>query len=242
MGSTASTGHACVAPARVLPHHPQHQVHDRRCRRRPAGPPSPREIVVDRDRRQGTIRRMTLTFRVAALLSWWVLALGCVSAEVTPIGPSRPAREAGCPVQLFPSSRPTYEYVDIASVRAECHNGSSRTACIDELRAQACAAGGDTVYAFSEGYRAEYTLISATIAYRNDSTATGIAASGRAPVAEAHSCTPICSPGFACTSGVCIPQCNPACEAGEVCTRRRICAPVPVAAPVPAPSATPAQP
>jgi len=39
-------------------------------------------------------------------------------------------------------------------------------------------------------------------------------------------CDPPCSPGFACKGGLCTPECNPACEAGEVCTRRRTCEPV----------------
>jgi hypothetical protein len=46
-------------------------------------------------------------------------------------------------------------------------------------------------------------------------------------------CAPICSPGFACESGQCIPQCNPACEPTEVCNRHRTCEPA-AAVPVPA--------
>ena len=42
----------------------------------------------------------------------------------------------------------------------------------------------------------------------------------------ADACQPICSPGFACQGGRCIPQCNPPCEGGEMCSRKRLCEPI----------------
>jgi hypothetical protein len=47
-----------------------------------------------------------------------------------------------------------------------------------------------------------------------------------APAPAPGLCDPLCSPGFVCTRGVCTPVCNPACEADEICTRRRTCEPV----------------
>jgi len=50
-----------------------------------------------------------------------------------------------------------------------------------------------------------------------------------AAVSAASECSPPCSPGYACTGGVCAPLCNPACSAQEVCRADRVC--VPAAAP-----------
>jgi len=48
-----------------------------------------------------------------------------------------------------------------------------------------------------------------------------VAPTSAAPIA----CNPICSPGFACQAGRCVPQCNPPCESGEICNRQRVCEP-----------------
>jgi hypothetical protein len=159
-----------------------------------------------------------------------LLLAGCVGSEVTQIGPRRPGRARNCKVQTFPSTRPPYPFSEVASARAQCHYAMGRGACIDELREQACAAGADTVFGFSEGMSGEMTFISATFAVRT-ADAPPVVARGGQPAAAAATphdsatCTPICSPGFACQQGTCIPQCNPACEAGEVCNRTRQCQP-----------------
>jgi hypothetical protein len=41
----------------------------------------------------------------------------------------------------------------------------------------------------------------------------------------AETCQPICSPGFACNAGTCVPQCNPACGGDETCGNDRLCHP-----------------
>ncbi len=49
-----------------------------------------------------------------------------------------------------------------------------------------------------------------------------------APVAvqtPSASCTPICSPGYACEAGVCRALCNPACAADQICRTDRVCVP-----------------
>jgi hypothetical protein len=99
------------------------------------------------------------------------------------------------------------------------------------LRAQTCAAGGDTAYGFKEGINPDGAgmFISATVALRNRVGAppanAGVGTVAPIVDAPATSCVPICSPGFACTAGHCTPQCNPACEPTEICNRHRSCEP-----------------
>jgi Domain of unknown function (DUF4156) len=48
------------------------------------------------------------------------------------------------------------------------------------------------------------------------------------PVAKASpdaSCSPPCSPGYACQAGTCIAQCNPACGPNQACRQDRTCGP-----------------
>jgi hypothetical protein len=166
-----------------------------------------------------------------------------VDSEVTRIGPMRPARAENCKVQVFPATAPSYPHVDIASVRATCPNVLGRSACIDELQKQACLAGGDTVYGFAEGVHGPNTLLSATLAARDESPSTPAAAlltKRAAPVqaVDEQACAPICSPGFVCQSGSCIPLCNPACLATEICNRHRTCEPAPPHSQTPATAGT----
>jgi hypothetical protein len=172
--------------------------------------------------------------RTAAVVLTGVLAISCVDSEVTLIAPRRPARPEHCPVQLFPTTHPSYPSVDLASVRATCDNVVGRDACVEQLRMQACAVGGDTVYGFAEGVNPNGgggTFISATVAARSEVSPASAGAAAPAVDAAADGCTPICSPGFACRGGQCIPQCNPACEPTEICNRHRTCEPVAPAAP-----------
>jgi hypothetical protein len=156
-----------------------------------------------------------------------LLAVGCVGAEVTPIGPRRASLPLNCQVQIFPATPPPYPFSEVASARAKCHFSSGRNACIEELRKEACAAGADTIFGFSEGMKGEFTFISATLAAAEHSGAPPpYRPTPWQPAAPgADGCNPICSPGFACTAGRCVPQCNPPCEGGEVCSRNRVCEP-----------------
>jgi hypothetical protein len=162
-------------------------------------------------------------------------AASCASSEVAPDAPRRPPLPANCPVQLFPTTRPSYPSVDLGLVRAVCNRALGRTACVDKLRIQACAAGGDTAYGFKEGINPDGAgmFISATVALRNRAGAPPPSAGAAtvAPIVDAPAagCLPICSPGFACQAGQCIPECNPACESTEICNRHRICEPAPAA-------------
>src|SRR3954468_7482217 len=130
---------------------------------------------------------------VAALVT---LSFSCVNSEVTPIGTTYPSRAPGCTVNVFPSTRPDYDYVDVASARAKCHFTYGRSACIDQLKEDACKAGGDTVYAFSEGVMGEFTMISATLARKTKPNKVAAPAAEPAAVpasAPSDGCDPPCS-------------------------------------------------
>jgi len=162
-----------------------------------------------------------------------VSAASCASSEVTPNAPRRPPLPENCPVHLFPTTHPSYPSTDLTSVRVLCNRALGRARCLEKLRVQTCAAGGDTAYGFKEGITPDGAgmFMKATVAARSDISPASPRAvpTGPAEGASAASCTPICSPGFACQAGQCIPQCNPACEPTEICDRHRTCEPAPAA-------------
>ncbi len=145
-----------------------------------------------------------------------VLPSCSVWSEVTPIGRTYPPKPKDCAVDVFPATRPPYPYVDIASARAMCHR-MAREACIERLKSDVCEAGGDALYAFSEGLDPNQTVISVVIAKRTGSPAPP------PPPPSTGTCTPVCSPGFHCWGGVCMPECNPSCAPGDTCGNDRLC-------------------
>ena len=149
-------------------------------------------------------------------------SLSCISSELTPLSNNqRPSRPAGCPLQVFPTTQPDYPHENVASVRVQCDPVVGRPPCVDALKGKACDAGADTVYGFQEGNSGGFMFISATLANRTN---------GQTPPAGTSGCSPICSPGFDCQTGRCIPVCNPPCEAAEICNRKRTCEPAAAAA------------
>ena len=165
------------------------------------------------------------------------LVASCAAAASAPNAPRRPPLAEDCPIQLFPATHPSYAVVDLAPVQVVCNRGLGRAPCLEKLRRQACATGADTAYGFNEGISPDGAgmVISATVAVRREAPAGRPGAVTAAPVEEdsGSACAPICSPGFACQAGQCIPQCNPACEPTEICNRHRICEP---ARAIPAPA------
>jgi hypothetical protein len=150
-----------------------------------------------------------------------VLVASClgVQAKVTLVSPARPPLMGGyCPVQVFPKARPWYAFTDLATIQVLC---DTPDLCVDEMRHQACLVGGDTVYGFIQ--QPGFNRVSATLAVRTETVA-GVPPSEAGWVAD-PSCSPICSPGYVCLEGRCIPPCSPACAANETCTPARICTP-----------------
>ena len=139
----------------------------------------------------------------------------CSTSNAKHIGPPMPARPIGCAVAFFSRAAPPYEYVDIASVKARCRYSTDRIACEDELRAKACALGGDTVYGFARAATRDHTLVSATVAYRRKRGAD--VSSGPAL------CTPACGAGQKCEDGECVPACSPNCGSPTPCAAGQSC-------------------
>jgi hypothetical protein len=152
------------------------------------------------------------------VLALALLSGACANSLVTPIGARRPSRPEGCALDLYPTAPPPYAYTPIANVRTGC-DPVRRNTCVDQLRAEACLAGADGIVGFKES-RSEFDMfIEATFFVK------GVAAPEVPAAGAANACQPICSPGFACHGGQCIPQCNPPCAVGEICSRKRVCEP-----------------
>jgi hypothetical protein len=115
-----------------------------------------------------------------------------------------------------------YPHQDIARAKTECPDHmADEELCFDSMRRKACLAGADTIYGIAETREGGGGYLNAIFA-RSLPGPIDSAISG-APAERA--CDPICSPGFACERGTCLPQCNPKCAADELCTRQRLCAP-----------------
>jgi hypothetical protein len=157
---------------------------------------------------------------------------GCSHHDaIAPVGPQRPALSGDCPVRIFSAGPPSYAVVDVAATKTRCYD--RREDCLGRLRPEACAAGADTIYVVAESVRDRASFFAVELAVRAP-----LAADGAGRSLEA-ACVPICSPGFACQAGQCVPQCNPSCEAGEICTRRRICEAAPPASGAPSDGGSP---
>jgi hypothetical protein len=169
--------------------------------------------------------------RAPAVATAALLLVGaCSGMEVTRIGPKRPSRTETCQIDVFFSALPPYPVVDIASARTMCHVLSGRNACMEDLRKEACRLGAHAMYGFSEAIRADYNYVSATFGVQDAVVPHRPIHDGQVQTqaagpsdGEGSDCDPICSPGFACRGGQCMPQCNPPCASGEVCGRKRVC-------------------
>ena len=137
-----------------------------------------------------------------------VMSAGACAGSSTSHGPPLKARPAGCSIAFFAKTPPTYPYVDIATVRTRCRYTTDRIGCTDELRSQACALGGDTVYGFARAATRDHTLVLAKVAYRRGGPVD-------APSTTAK-CTPACGSGMKCEEGECVPACSPNCSPSQI--------------------------
>jgi hypothetical protein len=164
-----------------------------------------------------------LSLMKCRLLFLAVVSVGaCSTSNVKPLGPPMPARPLGCAVAFFARTPPPYEYVDIASVKARCRYSTDRIGCEDELRAKACALGGDTVYGFARAATRDHTLVSAKVAYRRKG--------GADTAAGPALCAPACGAGQKCEDGECVPACSPNCGSANLCGAGKSCGSVEKAA------------
>lgn len=77
-----------------------------------------------------------------------VLGLGACSSS-QPSTSRFPAKEVGCPVQIFENAPPV-PTENIGSVRARCAGDIAHDECIRELKDQACRLGADVVWGVAD--------------------------------------------------------------------------------------------
>ena len=154
-----------------------------------------------------------------------LLTGGCeladIGTEVKYVGPFQTARPFDCRMQMVFGPLP-YPHQDVARARTECPDHmDDEELCFDSMRRKACSAGADIVYGIAETREGGVAYLNATFAHSLPGPIGGATSGGPAELA----CDPICSPGFVCERGTCLPQCNPKCASDEICTRQRLCAP-----------------
>lgn len=180
--------------------------------------------------RYSTRMSRSRVLRIAVLLVIAIGYLACVQATVhrtatTPI----PPREPRCVFEVV-STHPGPGYLEVAQISVDgpgdqvagyYHNPREFA---NEVREKVCAAGGDVLMTEINGFG---SIIHAIVFHRVAAPEPPPAASSPAidPNAPPYAglCEPICSPGFACIQGTCIPQCNPACTGSDVCGNDRLC-------------------
>ena len=162
-------------------------------------------------------------------------AAACTAQPVLrPTGTQKfPPYLSNCKFQLR-ATHPGPRYVEVAQISIEgkrldpaVYRSARKFA--DTVQAEICATGGDALVTEDNG---KGEIVSGIVCHQIDQPEPGpvpaaalpTSASGP-PAAWSGTCEPICSPGFACDNGVCIPQCNPACIDGETCGRDRLCHP-----------------
>lgn len=168
------------------------------------------------------MRSVPLT-RTIATVAVVVAAFGCAEPVLHKSGGTTfPALPKGCPLTVV-ATHPGPDYTEIAQITIEGDQsfgaGTYRDpqAFANVVHDRICAAGGDTLITEVNGFG----VIARGIVLRRVATA----APAAVPI-PAGACEPLCSPGFLCTQGKCIPQCNPACTADQACGNDRLCHPL----------------
>jgi hypothetical protein len=148
--------------------------------------------------------------------------LADIGTEVKYVGPFQTARPLDCRMQMTFGPLP-YPHQDLARAKTECpDHAADEELCFDSMRREACLVGADTVYGIAETREGGVGYLNATFARLSPGPIDRATSGAPAQLA----CDPICSPGFACERGTCLPRCNPTCATDEICTRQRLCAPV----------------
>jgi hypothetical protein len=125
-------------------------------------------------------------------------------------------------------SHPGPGYLEIAQIAVEgpaeqvARHYHDPMVFANEVRTRVCAAGGDVLMTEVNGAGA---IVHAIVFHRVDEPQPPPQGRPAEPVPAADTCNPICSPGFSCNAGTCVPQCNPACTEAETCGNDRLCHP-----------------
>jgi hypothetical protein len=138
-----------------------------------------------------------------------------------------PAREPSCVFDVV-GSHPGPGYVEVAQISIEGNrsNGAGQYDNPQEfanvVHAKICAVGGDVLATEVNGVG---VIVRGIVFHRVDEPQPPPQGRPAEPVPAADTCNPICSPGFSCNAGTCVPQCNPACTEAETCGNDRLCHP-----------------
>lgn len=151
---------------------------------------------------------------------------GCAEPVLHKAGDATfPPRPKGCLLAVL-ATHPGPEYVEVAQITIEGDRsfgaGTYRDPqeFADVVHDRVCASGGDTLITEVNGFG----IITRGIVLRKvASPARDTGAPATLAPAAAGACEPICSPGFRCNAGTCVPECNPSCTDGEVCGTDRLC-------------------
>ena len=166
------------------------------------------------------------------LLVRWVTAVVLVAAAsgcARPVlhksgGTAFPARPRGCALAVV-ATLPGPEYLELAQITIEGDRSFGAGTYHDpqefanKVRDDVCAVGGDTLVTEVNGFG----VIARGIVLRRVASPAAAAAAPAPTPGRASTCEPLCSPGFLCTAGTCIPQCNPRCVDNETCGNDRLC-------------------
>jgi hypothetical protein len=138
-------------------------------------------------------------------------------------GATFPAREPTCEFDVR-GSVPGPGYVEIGQLTIEGDRSMGAGSFSDpnqfanRVRGEVCAVGGDALVTEVNGFG---IIARGVVFHKTDEVAPKLAPTPA--VTQGEGCEPICSPGFRCMSGACIPQCNPACAPTEKCGNDRVC-------------------
>ena len=143
-----------------------------------------------------------------------------------------PPRPANCDLRVV-GAHPGPGYEEIGTITIEGSRDymyEDPEAFVDRVRPELCAAGANVVVTEVNGRGYVARGIAFVNIYEDSDSHPSADASASPPPpppppTTGAECTPICSPGFACSAGTCIPQCNPACTPTEECGRDRLCHP-----------------
>ena len=133
-----------------------------------------------------------------------------------------PGRDPTCAFDVV-GSRPGPGYVEVAQIDRSFGVGQYRNPqeFAYAVRPKVCAVGGDVLVTELNGSG----VVVRGIVFHRTSEPAGSRDRPGSPAPAATVCEPICSPGFSCRAGTCIPQCNPACTDAETCGNDRLCHP-----------------
>ena len=146
---------------------------------------------------------------------------GCGRAEFHSNGTRFPPKMEDCPLRIL-GAFPGPGWVEIGTISIQAPRDYDPEMFVYRVRDELCEAGADAVVTEVNGSG----KIARGVVLKFVGGAQTPAPAAAQPMPSVSACNPICSPGFDCVQGTCVPLCNPACTAGEACGRDRLCHPL----------------